>query len=190
MIWSYPPWLGKLPWIQRLSEKNSPSCIQVVVGSWIIGMRSKGSSRNMILCEWWWFTFDYVDKIWPFFKGNTHSKMIQHVAGKNKFWFVVVPFMCLKLAGWLVWLPSIFFSQKYWVSIIIPIDSYFSEGWRKTTNQIVCFATNSEETQQVSIWVFRFSQWEITSNRSENGSAVSEASKIWNFRRTWVVKLN
>ena len=39
---------------------------------------------------------------------------------------------------WLVvWLPFFKFSQKYWVSVIIPIDEihHFSEGWRKTTNQ-------------------------------------------------------
>ena len=33
------------------------------------------------------------------------------------------------------WLPFGLFSQKYWVSVLIPIDSYFSEGWLKTTNQ-------------------------------------------------------
>ena len=33
------------------------------------------------------------------------------------------------------WLPWILFSHSYWVSIITPTDSYFSEGWLKTTKQ-------------------------------------------------------
>ena len=43
----------------------------------------------------------------------------------------------------MVWLPWILFSQKYWVSIIIPIDElhHFSEGFKPTTNQTIL--TNS-----------------------------------------------